>query len=112
VVGFAQGEFSPPDLYVVREQDEHAWPEGLFPRDWVGGIRAYQQPGAPSCARPAGTLLATSAGEGGLHNQAVYLISRRMIRRVCAAVRRLVNVGVYGERKRIRSECDTAVGFL
>ena len=36
VVGFAQGEFSAPNLYVVREQDEHAWPEVYFPGvGWV-----------------------------------------------------------------------------
>ena len=36
VVGFAQGEFSTPDLYAVRERDEHAWPEVYFPGvGWV-----------------------------------------------------------------------------
>ena len=36
VVGFAQGEFTSPDLYVVRERDEHAWPEVYFPgTGWV-----------------------------------------------------------------------------
>jgi len=62
VVGFAQGEFSPPDLYVVREQDEHGLAGGLFPRDWVGGIRAYQQPGALVRAS-GGNLL--PGGQGG-----------------------------------------------
>jgi transglutaminase-like putative cysteine protease len=36
VVGFAQGEFTSPDLYVVRERNEHAWPEVYFPgTGWV-----------------------------------------------------------------------------
>jgi len=36
VVGFAEGEFSSPNLYVVRERDEHAWPEVYFPGSgWV-----------------------------------------------------------------------------
>jgi hypothetical protein len=36
VVGFAQGEFVPPDRYVVVEKDAHAWPEVYFPGiGWV-----------------------------------------------------------------------------
>jgi transglutaminase-like putative cysteine protease len=36
VVGFAQGEFTAPNLYVVRARDEHAWPEVYFPGiGWV-----------------------------------------------------------------------------
>jgi transglutaminase-like putative cysteine protease len=36
VVGFAQGEFKSPNLYVVREGDSHAWPEVYFPGvGWV-----------------------------------------------------------------------------
>jgi transglutaminase-like putative cysteine protease len=31
VVGFAEGEYNSPGLYVVREQDQHAWPEVYFP---------------------------------------------------------------------------------
>jgi transglutaminase-like putative cysteine protease len=36
VVGFAQGEFDPPNHYVVRKKDAHAWPEVYFPGiGWV-----------------------------------------------------------------------------
>ena len=36
VVGFAQGEFDPPNHYVVRQRDSHAWPEVYFPGiGWV-----------------------------------------------------------------------------
>jgi transglutaminase-like putative cysteine protease len=36
VVGFAQGEYEPPDKYTIREKDAHAWPEVYFPGvGWV-----------------------------------------------------------------------------
>ncbi len=36
VVGFAQGEFESPNLYIVRQRDSHAWPEVYFPgAGWV-----------------------------------------------------------------------------
>ena len=36
VVGFAQGEYEPPDKYIVLEKDAHAWPEVYFPGiGWV-----------------------------------------------------------------------------
>ena len=40
VVGFAQGEFEQPNLYVVRERDAHAWPEVYFPG--LGGSNLSQ----------------------------------------------------------------------
>ena len=61
VVGFAQGEFSPPDLYVVRERDEHAWPEVYFPGiGWVEFEPTSNQ--APLVRPPGGNSL--SAGQG------------------------------------------------
>ena len=53
VVGFAQGEFSCPDLYVVREQDEHAWPEVYFP-GLAGWNSSRPATSRPSCGRLAG----------------------------------------------------------
>ena len=36
VVGFAQGEFVSPNLYLVRQLDTHTWPEVYFPGNgWV-----------------------------------------------------------------------------
>ncbi len=36
VVGFAQGEFTSPDRYMIRQRDSHAWPEVYFPGvGWV-----------------------------------------------------------------------------
>ena len=59
VVGFAQGEFSSPNLYVVREQDEHAWPEVYFPgTGWVEFEPTSNQ--AP-LVRPLGETLPPSA---------------------------------------------------
>ena len=61
VVGFAQGEFSPPNLYVVRAQDEHAWPEVYFPGlGWVEFEPTSNQ--APLVRPSGGNLL--SAGQG------------------------------------------------
>ena len=36
VVGFAQGEYEPPNKYTILEKDAHAWPEVYFPGlGWV-----------------------------------------------------------------------------
>ena len=45
VVGFAEGEYQPPDLYTVSEQDAHAWPEVYFPSNgWVEFEPTSSQP--------------------------------------------------------------------
>jgi transglutaminase-like putative cysteine protease len=62
VVGFAQGEFSPPDLYVVREQDEHAWPEVYFPG--IGWVEFEPTSNQAPLVRPSGGNL-LPGGQGG-----------------------------------------------
>ena len=52
VVGFAQGEFSTPDLYAVRERDEHAWPEVYFPG--VGWVEFEPTSNQAPLVRPSG----------------------------------------------------------
>lgn len=54
-VGFAQGEYDPPNLYTVRKKDSHAWPEVYFPGSgWVefeptGNQAALERPaGGPN----------------------------------------------------------------
>jgi len=45
VVGFAQGEYEPPDSYTVLEKDAHAWPEVYFPGfGWVEFEPTSSQP--------------------------------------------------------------------
>jgi Transglutaminase-like superfamily len=45
VVGFAQGEYQPPDKYTVLEKDAHAWPEVYFPGiGWVEFEPTSSQP--------------------------------------------------------------------
>jgi hypothetical protein len=45
VVGFAQGEYEPPDNYTVLEKDAHAWPEVYFPGiGWVEFEPTSSQP--------------------------------------------------------------------
>ncbi len=45
VVGFAQGEYSPPDKYTVLQKDAHAWPEVYFPGiGWVEFEPTSSQP--------------------------------------------------------------------
>ena len=51
-VGFAQGEYEPPNQYTVRQRDSHAWPEVYFPGNgWVEFEPTSNQ--AP-LVRPAG----------------------------------------------------------
>jgi hypothetical protein len=45
VVGFAQGEYAPPDKYTILEKDAHAWPEVYFPgTGWVEFEPTSSQP--------------------------------------------------------------------
>jgi transglutaminase-like putative cysteine protease len=45
VVGFAQGEYAPPDNFTVLEKDAHAWPEVYFPGiGWVEFEPTASQP--------------------------------------------------------------------
>ena len=55
VVGFAQGEISSPNLYVVRERDEHAWPEVYFPG--VGWVEFEPTGNQAPLVRPSGENL-------------------------------------------------------
>jgi len=57
VVGFAQGEFTSPDLYTVREQDEHAWPEVYFPS--IGWVEFEPTANQTPIVRPLGTDLSS-----------------------------------------------------
>jgi transglutaminase-like putative cysteine protease len=52
-VGFAQGQFFVPDLYVVRESDSHAWPEVYFPG--VGWVEFEPTTSQPPLLRPTGS---------------------------------------------------------
>ncbi len=57
-VGFAQGEYEPPNLFTVRQKDEHAWPEVYFPGNgWEEFEPTVSQ---PALVRPAGS--SSSAG--------------------------------------------------
>jgi transglutaminase-like putative cysteine protease len=48
VVGFAQGELDPPNHYLVRQRDVHAWPEVYFPSvGWVEFEPTASQPPLP-----------------------------------------------------------------
>jgi hypothetical protein len=62
VVGFAQGEFSTPNIYVVREQDEHAWPEVFFPG--IGWVEFEPTSNQAPLVRPLGENL-PSGGQVG-----------------------------------------------
>jgi transglutaminase-like putative cysteine protease len=45
VVGFAEGEYQPPDKYTILEKDAHAWPEVYFPGiGWVEFEPTSSQP--------------------------------------------------------------------
>jgi hypothetical protein len=45
VVGFAQGEYQPPDKYTILQKDAHAWPEVYFPGlGWVEFEPTASQP--------------------------------------------------------------------
>ncbi len=52
VVGFAQGEYEPPDKYTVLEKDAHAWPEVYFPG--LGWVEFEPTSGQPVLTRLPG----------------------------------------------------------
>jgi transglutaminase-like putative cysteine protease len=57
-VGFAQGEFITPDLYVVRMRDSHAWPEAYFPG--VGWVEFEPTTSQAPLERPLGENLGSA----------------------------------------------------
>jgi transglutaminase-like putative cysteine protease len=70
VVGFAQGEYQPPDKYIVLEKDAHAWPEVYFPGiGWVEFEPTSSQPvlervpGNPT-PTPGPSTATQNAGQG------------------------------------------------
>jgi transglutaminase-like putative cysteine protease len=67
VVGFAQGEFVPPNQYVVRQRDSHAWPEVYFPG--IGWIEFEPTSNQAALVRPLGENL-PSAGQAGTETPA------------------------------------------
>jgi transglutaminase-like putative cysteine protease len=53
-VGFAQGEFQSPNLYIVREKDAHAWPEVYFPD--LGWVEFEPTASQPLLTQPSGEI--------------------------------------------------------
>jgi transglutaminase-like putative cysteine protease len=62
VVGFAQGEFTSPNLYIVRVRDEHAWPEVFFPG--IGWVEFEPTGNQAPLVRPPGEILPPSGLAG------------------------------------------------
>jgi transglutaminase-like putative cysteine protease len=52
VVGYAQGEYEPPNQYTVRQRDSHAWPEVYFPG--IGWVEFEPTGNQDPLVRPAG----------------------------------------------------------
>lgn len=59
VVGFAQGEYQPPDKYTVLEKDAHAWPEVYF--SGIGWVEFEPTSSQPLLTRLPG--IATTTGQ-------------------------------------------------
>lgn len=59
VVGFAQGNFEPPDKYIILEKDAHAWPEVYFPG--IGWVEFEPTSGQPVLTRLPGDITPTEA---------------------------------------------------
>jgi transglutaminase-like putative cysteine protease len=57
VVGFAQGEYEPPDKYTILEKDAHAWPEVYFPG--IGWVEFEPTSGQPVLTRLLGDTTLT-----------------------------------------------------
>ena len=72
VVGFAQGEYLPPDRYTILEKDAHAWPEVYFPG--IGWVEFEPTGGQPALVRlpggttPAETPLSSTPGNAEQDN--------------------------------------------
>jgi hypothetical protein len=72
VVGFAQGEYEPPDKYTVIEKDAHAWPEVYFPG--IGWVEFEPTAGQPALDRLPGDAIPNEQSpfptpdNTGLHN--------------------------------------------
>jgi hypothetical protein len=56
-VGFAEGEYDPPDKYSIREKDAHAWPEVFFPG--IGWVEFEPTSGQPVLTRLPGDTTST-----------------------------------------------------
>jgi transglutaminase-like putative cysteine protease len=56
VVGFAQGEYLPPNQYIIYPRDAHAWPEVYFPG--IGWVEFEPTTSQPPLVRPSGGPLA------------------------------------------------------
>jgi transglutaminase-like putative cysteine protease len=66
VVGFAQGEYQPPDKYTVLEKDAHAWPEVYFPG--IGWVEFEPTSGQPALARLPGNPTPTPGPSNATQN--------------------------------------------
>jgi hypothetical protein len=75
VVGFAEGEYEPPDKYTILEKDAHAWPEVYFPgTGWVEFEPTTSQPelnrlAGDSSADDQGTIVPADNGTVGNSNR-------------------------------------------
>ncbi len=56
-VGFAEGEYEPPDKFTIRERDAHAWPEVYFPG--IGWVEFEPTSGQPPLIRLPGNSTTT-----------------------------------------------------
>ena len=59
-VGFAQGEYEPPNQYTVRQRDAHAWPEVYFPDN--GWVEFEPTSSQSPLVRPAGDASLSGSG--------------------------------------------------
>ncbi len=57
-VGYAEGEYQPPDWRIVRQEDAHAWPEVYFPA--LGWVEFEPTTSQSPLARPVGGSTSSS----------------------------------------------------